>query len=94
MLEKNSFWATDENGQKTEMFVLFTFENEENGKNYIVYTDNSCTEEGSVQVYASVYEPNERGDVTALLPIRTEDEWQMIEDAIQSVKEEILGGEN
>ena len=30
----------DENGREVVYDVLFTFESEETGKNYIVYTDN------------------------------------------------------
>ena len=40
-MKKNSFSMIDENGNEVVYDVLFTFENEETQKNYIVYTDNT-----------------------------------------------------
>ena len=65
-MEKNKFILTDENGNQTVYDVLFTFDSEETGKSYIAYTDNSKDEAGNVQVYASIYHPeNENSKFTA-----------------------------
>ena len=42
-MKKNTFSMLDENGREVVYDVLFTFESEETGKNYIVYTDNTNT---------------------------------------------------
>ena len=39
-MKKNTFSMLDENGNEVVYDVLFTFESDETGKNYIVYTDN------------------------------------------------------
>ena len=77
----------DETGDVTKYDVLFTFDNEETSKSYIVFTDNACDEEGNVMIYASVYEPD--GESGQLLPIETEKEWRVIEIIIEEIKAEI-----
>ena len=67
--------------------ILFTFDNEETNKSYIVYTDNSTDDAGNVQVYASVYYPGT--DSTKLDPIETEKEWQVIEKILETIQEEV-----
>ena len=40
-MEKNSFTIIGEDGVEKSYDVLFTFDNDETKKSYIVYTDNS-----------------------------------------------------
>ena len=46
MEEKNIFQVLDENGKEVTCEVLFTFDSEETGKSYIVYTDNTTDDDG------------------------------------------------
>lgn len=84
--EKMTFTVFDDNGKEVECEVLFTFESDETGKNYMVYTDNTKDEEGNTKVYASIYEPDK--DETKLEPIETEKEWNIIETILQELQEE------
>ena len=84
---KNQFKLKDEYGKETVYDVLFTFDNEETNKSYIVYTDNSVDDKGNVQVYASVYYPGTNS--TKLDPIETEKEWQVIEKILETIQEEV-----
>ena len=86
-MKKNSFSMIDENGNETVYDVLFTFESEETHKNYIVYTDNSRDAEGNVQVFASIYDPNQENP--RLEPIETEQEWKIIETILNTLQDEI-----
>lgn len=81
------FEVVDDNGQTIVCEVLFTFESEETGKNYIVYTDNTTDYEGNIKVYASIYDPN--AEQTKLLPIETEEEWKVIETIFEELQNEI-----
>ena len=54
-MEKNSFTLVDQNGEEKTYDVLFTFDNEETNKSYIVYTDNTKDELGNIKVYANTY---------------------------------------
>ena len=42
--ERMTFKITNDEGQEVECEVLFTFESDETGKNYMVYTDNTVDE--------------------------------------------------
>lgn len=86
-MKENKFMLLDEKGQEKEYDVLFTFESEETNKNYIVYTDNSLDETGNVQVFASVYNPEDEN--TKLEPIETEKEWKVIETILDTLQEEV-----
>ena len=86
-MKENSFTLIDENGNEVVYDVLFTFESEETNKNYIVYTDNSKDESGNIEVYASVYYPDEEN--SRLEAIETDKEWKTIETILETLQEEI-----
>ena len=85
--ENMNFTVINSDGFEIECEVLFTFESEETGKNYIVYTDNTVDEDGDTKVYASVYEPD--SDETKLLPIESEKEWRVIEVILEELQAEL-----
>ena len=86
-MKKNTFSMLDENGREVVYDVLFTFESEEIGKNYIVYTDNQKDETGNIEVYASIYYPND--PQSKLEAIETEKEWKVIETILETLQEEV-----
>lgn len=83
----NSFKYVNEDGKEIVCDILFTFDSDETKKSYIVYTDNSRDAEGNVQVFASVYSPND--EKLKLSPIGTEQEWKIIETILNTLQEEI-----
>ncbi len=89
-LEGMSFTVEDDNGNEMECEVLFTFECEENGKTYMVYTDNTLDEDGFTKVYASTVNPEE--EELKLEPVETEEEWAMIEQMLEEMQEEFGDG--
>ena len=86
-MKKNSFTMIDEAGNEIVYDVLFTFESDETHKNYIVYTDNTKDAEGNVEVYASIYDPNDPN--SKLEAIETEKEWKVIETILETLQEEV-----
>ena len=86
-MKKNTFSMLDENGNEVVYDVLFTFESEETGKNYIVYTDNQKDATGNIEVYASIYYPND--PQSKLEAIETEKEWKVIETILETLQEEV-----
>ncbi len=78
------FKVFDDNGKEVECEVLFTFDSDETGKSYMVYTDNSEDEEGNTRVFASIYNPNE--DEIKLQPIESDKEWKIIETILQEIQ--------
>lgn len=85
--EKMSFKVIDEKGNEIECEVLFTFESDETGKNYIVYTDNTTDDLGNTKVYASIYNPDEEN--LKLTAIETEKEWKIIETILDELQKEV-----
>lgn len=86
-MKKNSFSMIDENGKEIVYDVLFTFESDETGKNYIVYTDNNRDEAGNIEVYASIYDPENPN--SKLEAITTDKEWKVIETILETLQEEV-----
>ena len=91
-MKKNSFSMIDENGNEVIYDVLFTFESDETKKNYIVYTDNSKDENGNIEVYASIYDPND--PQSKLEAITTDKEWKVIETILNTLQEEVRNKKN
>lgn len=53
----------------------------------MVYTDNTNDEEGNVKVYAATYTPGL--ETQTMLPIETEEEWEVIETILQVASETV-----
>ncbi len=86
-MKKNTFSMIDENGNEIVYDVLFTFESDETGNNYIVYTDNHKDEMGNIEVYASIYDPENPN--SRLEAIKTDKEWKVIETILETLQEEV-----
>ena len=86
-MKKNTFSMIDENGNEVVYDVLFTFDNDETGKSYIAYTDNTRDDAGNIQVYASTYDPeNPEGKLEA---IETDKEWKVIETILEKIEDSL-----
>lgn len=81
----DSFIIKDEQGNKIECEVLFTFESDETHKNYMVYTDYTKDESGNMKVYAVIYNPPLELEKQAFEPIETEEDWEQAQLALEQV---------
>ena len=88
--ERMTFKIFNDEGKEIECEVLFTFESNETGKNYMVYTDNSEDDEGNTKVYASIYNPEDKE--MKLQPIETDKEWEIVETILKEIQTEIEKG--
>ena len=86
-MENNTFKVINDNGEEITCDILFTFDSEETKKSYIVYTDNSKDDNGNIQVFASIYDPDMKN--SKLEPIETDAEWKIIETILDTLQEEI-----
>lgn len=75
MLDSNCIYVQDENGNDKKMTILFTFDSDDYKKQYVVFQDPENEEE----VFASAY--TETGD---LIPIESDEEWDMVEEVINT----------
>ena len=86
--EKGRFFTiTDSKGEVKEYEILFTFDSEENKKSYIVFTDNTTNDDGSIITYAATYDKD--GAKLELKDIETEKEWTLIENLLSQIEDKI-----
>lgn len=76
MLDSNCLYVTDENGEEQKMVILFTFDSADFGSQYVVFQKPDAFDG---EVYASRYD-----DKGNLLPIETDEEWEMVEEVINT----------
>ena len=75
-------FGTDENGNKLTYDVILTFHNDNNNKDYVIYTNNETDDEEKLKIFSSVYNPK----TNELLgnPV-TKEEWQQISSLLDEV---------
>lgn len=62
--------------------IIFTFRDDVNNINYIVYTDGTKDEDGDELIYASRYILKDQDYI--LKPIESDYEWNLIDNMIES----------
>jgi len=82
--------VVDENGNEQLCNILFTFESEEFKKSYVLYYPVGADEDEDeeIEIHASSFTPNEDGNDGELLPIETDEEWEVIEEMLNTFLEE------
>ena len=91
MAEKAIMTVINENNEIMDVDVLFTFKNTAAGKCYIVYTENTTDENGDTEVFASIFDPDDK--TLTLHPIETEEEWALLEYKLRDYERQ-SGGED
>lgn len=72
----------DDEGNEALFEVLFTFESEDYGKNYVVVYPAGALEEEDVELFAYSYVEQADGASGELQEIQSDDEWDMIEEVL------------
>lgn len=85
---KNVFTMTNDKGEKVTCEVILTIDSDEFKKHYIVYTDHTIDENNNYRTYASIYDPT--GASLDLLPVTSNEEWDMIEAVLASAQKQVL----
>ncbi|MED3562534.1 DUF1292 domain-containing protein [Bacillus xiapuensis] len=86
---ENHITVVDDNGNEQLCEVLFTFDSEEFGKSYVLYYPvGEEDEEEDIEIHASAFTPTEDGEDGELMPIETDEEWDMIEEMLNTFLEE------
>lgn len=86
-VNEGQFRVYDEHGREVMMNALFTFDNQETGKHYIVYSDGTV-EDGSTKVYASILDMDEKGR-QRLIPIKSDREYKVVETILEQIQNSI-----
>ncbi|MGJ7921466.1 DUF1292 domain-containing protein [Neobacillus sp. LXY-4] len=86
---ENNITVVDEQGNEQLCEVLFTFDSEEFGKSYVLYYPvGADDDEEDIEIHASAFTPNENGEDGDLMPIETDEEWDLIEEMLNTFLEE------
>ena len=81
MAEKAIMTVVNENNEIMDVDVLFTFKNTATDRCYIVYTENTLDENGDTEVFASIFDPDDK--TLTLHPIETDEEWALLESKLR-----------
>lgn len=82
--ETEKLIVTDENGKDIECRVILTFDSDQFQKSYVVYQIEG---DESGEYYAASFNP-EDGDEGKLFQVEKEEEWDLIEEVLESFLEE------
>ncbi len=83
MEEKLYFSIYDELDNEVKCEILKVFKLLQTNKNYIIYTDNTYTNENKLNVYAAIFDPD---DETVFEEIKTDYEWEEINKQIEELR--------
>lgn len=83
MKDDNKLTIVTKDGKTIKYDVITTFYWFKTDKNYIIYTDNTKNEMKQLNIHASIFNPK---DLSKLDEITTDEEWQLIEDVLNEIK--------
>ena len=76
----------DENGNEVLYRKMLEFYHKENKKEYVVLAEEGAQsdDEDMIELVPMINEPDESGDGGKLVPIETDEEWDMIEEVVNT----------
>ncbi|MBO1626417.1 DUF1292 domain-containing protein [Bacillus cereus] len=94
-MEENQITIVDEKGNEHLCEIIFTFDAEKFGnKSYVVFSPIGEVDEDGDPIYdAMAYEQSEDESGGTLLPIESEEEWEMVQEMFNTLAEEEEGEE-
>ncbi|MBA4538532.1 DUF1292 domain-containing protein [Bacillus aquiflavi] len=84
---ENQITVIDEEGNEQLYEILFTFDSEEYNKSYVLYYPVGAEEDENeeIEIHASSYVSGDEDDAQGdLKPIETDEEWDMIEEMLET----------
>ncbi|WP_110926977.1 DUF1292 domain-containing protein [Bacillus massiliglaciei] len=85
---ENNITVVDENGNEQLCEVLFTFDSDKFNKSYVLYYPISENEDEEIEIHASSFVPSENNEDGELSPIETEEEWDLVEEMLNTFLDE------
>lgn len=82
--EMDYITVVDDEGNESLYEILFTFDSEDFGKSYVLIYPAGTVEEEEVEIQAYSYKENEDGTSGDLEPIETDEEWDMIDEVLNT----------
>ena len=85
-MKDNYLTMKDKNGKKVEYRILLDIEDTTRNVNYVIYTDDKKSRDGSVKAYASTYILSSKGNMTKLKPVSDLEELNFVERVLDSLQ--------
>lgn len=85
---ENHITVVDENGNEQLCEILFTFDSDKFNKSYVLYYPISDNDDEEIEIHASSYVPSENNEDGELSPIETDEEWEMVEEMLNTFLDE------
>lgn len=85
---ENNITVVDENGNEQLCEILFTFDSDKFNKSYVLYYPISDNADEEIEIHASSFTPSENNEDGELSPIETDEEWDMIEEMLNTYLDE------
>ena len=82
--DENLITLIDNDGNEQLFKELFTFDSDHNGKSYIFIYPAEQENDESVDIQAYIVAENEDGDGQDLLPIEDDQEWDRVEEVLNT----------
>ena len=84
----NNKFSVMAGGKEVVCDILFKFHCEQNGKDYMAFTDHSKDRAGNPSIFYATYDPEEEG--VNLKPIQSDHEWMMVRDMMEQLQEDAV----
>ena len=84
-MKDNFITLKDKNGKKKDYRILLDVEDTSSKVNYILYTEDKKNKDGSVIAYASSYVLSNKGNMTKLKALTTEEEFDFLNNILSSL---------
>jgi uncharacterized protein YrzB (UPF0473 family) len=91
--EDRQITIVDEEGNEILCNIILTFESDDYGKSYVIYSPvgQEFDEDGDPIYHASSFIPAEDGEDGELYPIESDEEWEMVEEVLNTFFDEEEG---
>ncbi|MGX7092758.1 DUF1292 domain-containing protein [Hutsoniella sourekii] len=86
--DKQYLTLVDENNNETLYEVLFTFHSNDYDRNYVLLYPAGTADEENVELQAYAYVESEDGESGDLEPIESDEEWDMVEEVLNTFIED------
>lgn len=83
-MEEKTFTVIDENGKEIKYEVVLTFKSEDFDQSYVIY---KIPGDESEEVFAAIFDEDKK-DGGNLVQIESEEEWNMLEEVLESFLDE------
>lgn len=85
-MKDNYITLKDKNGKKKDYRILLDIEDTSSKLNYIIYTEDKKDKNGSIIVYASSYVLSDKGNMTKLKAVSSEEEFDFLDNILSSLE--------